>query len=251
MPHRSSAQRQIRAFTLIELLVVIAIIAILAAILFPVFARAREAARKTSCLSNQKQVLTGALMYGQDYDERIMPSWLNYNGGTYWTNFIQPYVKNRQLLYCPSRKEGGWAYDPANNGSVGMNHDNLGWDGSITMASVNKPATTIYFHDVIEALDANNSAPNGYAQFLKDPDNIRAMGGPQGAAVIFRSPNQYNGGAAAWCDTPVPAVYHDGVCTTGYVDGHAKAIKISSVWVRPGQDWNTYWAQSQYNPNQN
>ncbi|MCS6831601.1 MAG: DUF1559 domain-containing protein, partial [bacterium] len=62
-----------RAFTLIELLVVIAIIAILAAILFPVFSQAREAARKSSCLSNTKQFGTGILMYAQDYDEAIVP----------------------------------------------------------------------------------------------------------------------------------------------------------------------------------
>ena len=250
MPRSTDVARTRRAFTLIELLVVIAIIAILAAILFPVFARAREQARKASCLSNMKQVLLASLMYGQDYDERLMPSWLNYNGGTYWTYFVQPYQKNRQVLYCPSRKEGGWAYDPANNGSIGMNHDNLGWDGSISMASVNAPASTIYFHDVIEALDNTSNGPNGYAQFLKDPDNLQAMTGPQGSAVIFRSPGQYNAGAAAWCDTPVPASYHSGTCVTGYVDGHAKAVKLSSIWYRPGQDWQTYWNKSQYNPAQ-
>ena len=73
LPHRSTltAQCSRRGFTLIELLVVIAIIAILAAILFPVFAQAREAARKSTCLSNEKQIGMGVLMYIQDYDERI------------------------------------------------------------------------------------------------------------------------------------------------------------------------------------
>ena len=75
-----------RGFTLIELLVVIAIIAILAAILFPVFARARENARRASCLSNAKQILLGAMQYSQDYDEKYNPEY-NYGAGAtaaYW-----------------------------------------------------------------------------------------------------------------------------------------------------------------------
>ena len=87
-----------RGFTLIELLVVIAIIAILAAILFPVFAQAREAARKTTCLSNGKQIGLGVGMYTQDYDE-MYPSVHN---GAYLV-LIQPYVKNFDLWRCPSR----------------------------------------------------------------------------------------------------------------------------------------------------
>jgi prepilin-type N-terminal cleavage/methylation domain-containing protein/prepilin-type processing-associated H-X9-DG protein len=101
-----------RGFTLIELLVVIAIIAILAAILFPVFAQAREAARKTSCLSNLKQLSLGMMMYVQDYDE-LFPNW-NWtffcNGGnnglprdsaSFWTMAIYPYVKSVGVYRCP------------------------------------------------------------------------------------------------------------------------------------------------------
>src|SRR5688572_14558614 len=94
-----------RAFTLIELLVVIAIIAILAAILFPVFAQAREAARKTSCLSNVKQIMTGVKMYTQDYDE-LNPQyvWTPVAGGNYhtWMELVNPYVKNAGVFLCPS-----------------------------------------------------------------------------------------------------------------------------------------------------
>ena len=100
-------------FTLIELLVVIAIIAILAAILFPVFAKAREKARQTSCSSNMKQILLGWSMYCQDYDERIMPYSFATNttgandgsSGGYpcvWTSVLQPQIKNTQVLKCPS-----------------------------------------------------------------------------------------------------------------------------------------------------
>jgi len=94
-------------FTLIELLVVIAIIAILAAILFPVFAKAREKARQTSCLSNCRQLMTAALSYTQDYDEKLLPMWSYCWYGTqqsryWWMGLAQPYVKNLQILECPT-----------------------------------------------------------------------------------------------------------------------------------------------------
>ncbi len=94
-----------RGFTLIELLVVIAIIAILAAILFPVFARAREKARQTSCLSNLKQVGIAVSMYVQDYDER-MPYNYHYNAARtmlwWWQDDVRPYIRNEQVYVCPS-----------------------------------------------------------------------------------------------------------------------------------------------------
>ena len=97
-------------FTLIELLVVIAIIAILAAILFPVFARARENARRASCQSNLKQIGLGVLQYIQDYDEKMphtvfdgaSPNNKFVTDYTVWADVIQPYVKSTQLFVCPS-----------------------------------------------------------------------------------------------------------------------------------------------------
>lgn len=104
-----------RGFTLIELLVVIAIIAILAAILFPVFAQAREAARKTSCISNMKQIGTSVMMYTQDYDENYPlnnqsypMSYIKSNGQqccdyhNSWAKHMQPYLKNTKVFSCPS-----------------------------------------------------------------------------------------------------------------------------------------------------
>jgi len=113
-------QHKRSGFTLIELLVVIAIIAILAAILFPVFARAREQARKTSCLSNLKQLGLGFLMYAQDYDEKLPGvrfgdgvgqswPWAVWQGSVDWngvfTHAVMPYLKNRGILQCPSGTE--------------------------------------------------------------------------------------------------------------------------------------------------
>jgi prepilin-type N-terminal cleavage/methylation domain-containing protein/prepilin-type processing-associated H-X9-DG protein len=97
--------RKQNGFTLIELLVVIAIIAILAAILFPVFAKARAKARQTSCLSNGKQIILSWQMYTQDYDELVVPySTTGCSGGAYampWTATVNPYTKNDQIMTCP------------------------------------------------------------------------------------------------------------------------------------------------------
>lgn len=169
-----------KGFTLIELLVVIAIIAILAAILFPVFAQARAQARKISCLSNQKQLGLGCLMYSQDYDEVLVMGWngrtppiLRDDGSVYrtavpWCTLIQPYVKNLDLLQCP---DNPWIADITNGGvnatarkqiysPYGYNYGYLGdfkgadpsgngnylW-APISQAGINRPANIIMIAD--------------------------------------------------------------------------------------------------------
>ncbi|MFO7946011.1 MAG: DUF1559 domain-containing protein [Armatimonadota bacterium] len=106
---------RIKGFTLIELLVVIAIIAILAAILFPVFAKAQDKARQTACLSNQKQLGTALMMYAQDYDATLPSSYYYRNGATsdggyvHWGYMILPYCDSEKLFVCPDHPLGGFA----------------------------------------------------------------------------------------------------------------------------------------------
>jgi len=122
------SQRNIQGFTLIELLVVIAIIAILAAILFPVFAQAREKARQTQCLSNVKQIGIAVMMYVNDY-EQTYPTAYSYKNGTssangyiHWSGVVAPYIKNWKIFECSSHPEKGF---PPTNGS---SFDNTGFD---------------------------------------------------------------------------------------------------------------------------
>jgi len=113
-PIRKTMRRP--GFTLIELLVAIAIIAILAAILFPVFARARENARRSSCQSNFKQIGLGVYQYTQDYDEKFPPVFTctdaDCNGSVvdYWPTLVQPYLKSTQIFVCPSDSDPGDMY---------------------------------------------------------------------------------------------------------------------------------------------
>ncbi len=144
-----------RGFTLIELLVVIAIIAILAAILFPVFARAREKARQSSCLSNVKQLMTGIMMYAQDYDEMLCPGSRWYNGAgqtVWWVDGIQPYVKNASILRCPSEQKEdygyGWNYQEFGHQEAGYPYA-AGW--CTTLAEIDYPATTILIGDRMDS----------------------------------------------------------------------------------------------------
>jgi prepilin-type N-terminal cleavage/methylation domain-containing protein/prepilin-type processing-associated H-X9-DG protein len=146
-----SARRRVSrtGFTLIELLVVIAIIAILAAILFPVFAQAREKARSSTCLSNQKQIGLAFGMYGQDYDETFPAPVLTDKGTgveSWWEDLVRPYIKAQNvggILTCPSASTTGFAYSM--NGAV----------GNQALAFISKPAETILTADAAQG----NAAP--------------------------------------------------------------------------------------------
>lgn len=143
-----------RGFTLIELLVVIAIIAILAAILFPVFAKARENARRASCQSNLKQIGLGITQYTQDNDESF-PEAVN-GANITWRQSIQPYVKSTQLFQCPSNSRSKTVADNAVQNFPAINISYVGnphifltpdWEGAgsatLNQSSIGAPATRI------------------------------------------------------------------------------------------------------------
>lgn len=131
-----------KAFTLIELLVVIAIIAILAAILFPVFAQAKEAAKKTACLSNTKQMGVALAMYQNDNDDTYSPAYyyrnpnasgsLDATGIEQWSGFMQPYIKSWNMFVCPSDKSGGIAPTNWDDRPGGSNNLGFGGGGSVS-----------------------------------------------------------------------------------------------------------------------
>ncbi len=132
-----------RGFTLIELLVVIAIIAILAAILFPVFAKAREKARQSSCSSNLKQMGLAWTQYRSDYDEMCPSSWYDPNrNGTFeagdysWRYAITPYIKNSQLWQCPSFRATAPLFDGT---TLDGNGQNAGYGLNIVHYATNAP----------------------------------------------------------------------------------------------------------------
>lgn len=215
-----------RAFTLIELLVVIAIIAILAAILFPVFAKAREAARATACKSNLKQILTAAMMYSQDYDEKIVTSYAGYQvnlTGTarnvYWMGLILPYTKNTGIYRCPSVSLNN-EFEPQNPQvtAYAHQHNNLGWgmSGSFppSLAEIQSPAETIYFHDV--------GTHVSWAAFNQNPDREDFSLGGNGATYSRRYDQQAH-------DATTVAARHSGQCNIGLLDGHVKAYRPTQV----------------------
>ena len=204
--------RSRHGFTLIELLVVIAIIAILAAILFPVFARAREKARQTSCLSNIKQLSLGFLMYVQDYDETFPPanyydaswtqeySWdyhVDWGTGSYEVGLIGPYTKNAEISKCPSlRSAESWGR-PYSGYAVNTTYLCPYAACGAALASVQSPSET--------ALIADSAYYSGSTlcqnNFLRSPGDGMRTSAHYG--VHFR---------------------HNGTANVGYADGHAKSV---------------------------
>jgi prepilin-type N-terminal cleavage/methylation domain-containing protein/prepilin-type processing-associated H-X9-DG protein len=235
------------AFTLIELLVVIAIIAILAAILFPVFGRARENARRTSCVSNMKQMGLGVSMYAQDNDGRYPMS----SGAQRWPNYIQPYIKSRQLFVCPSVSgtdienrgqfwEGtsgpayfgyGYNYQYLGNSRLGtdLTSDSDGFPFTATDSVVTDPAQTVAICDS-NGVTALNDRTGTYVvdppvAIRRADGNLRTAGRNNTTDGFYRN----SGGITAETARAVPAARHLEMVSVAFVDGHAKAMKLSRL----------------------
>jgi prepilin-type N-terminal cleavage/methylation domain-containing protein/prepilin-type processing-associated H-X9-DG protein len=210
-------------FTLIELLVVIAIIAILASILFPVFARAREKARQSSCLSNEKQIGIAILMYAEDYDETLP----RFNFGAVmvggspqnqtWARVIAPYVKNTQIFQCPSKKTTGWLGEADSD--------------------------TVWAPGGYGANDAYVFPGVGYSVVslgnFGDPSGTLALGERAGLNTVRIYAPVAQGGASANPKCNVDTRHNEG-SNFLFLDGHVKFLPKTGQWCQDDSlwDWN-------------
>jgi prepilin-type N-terminal cleavage/methylation domain-containing protein/prepilin-type processing-associated H-X9-DG protein len=213
-------------FTLIELLVVIAIIAILAAILFPVFAQARAKARAISCLSNVKQIGNAFAMYTQDYDEMTVSG---RRGGWEWWTPLFPYFKSLDLLYCPDRTDGdpyvqndswsGIAHQMRQRPGYGYNWGPIGWRGGGLLER----------QQSVEGTSGPDHIPG------KPLSSIQYVAETFAFGDTWDTPRMTVGigfAGDAWDGRKNADLRHPGgFLNYAFVDGHAKAIKMQGGYM--------------------
>jgi prepilin-type N-terminal cleavage/methylation domain-containing protein/prepilin-type processing-associated H-X9-DG protein len=208
-----------RGFTLIELLVVIAIIAILAAILFPVFAQVREKARQTSCLSNCRQIGTAFQMYAQDWDENLplttypMPE-------NSWTDRAQPYIRSRAVFRCPSDRSQNWetplpGEKEVRRASYFLNAWMAGSNSYGRLSSIESPASVIYMAESAENITRDHFHPFYW-------------GSPPELAQAFM--NNLTWDAERGETRELALRRHQGGFNVAYADGHVKAVRWEQSW---------------------
>ena len=252
---KMNRSRHERGFTLIELLVVIAIIAILAAILFPVFAQAREKARATSCSSNIRQAGLAIMQYTQDYDERYPNGYINQTGfpvrGMGWAGQSYAYIKNTGLLHCPDdtnsqKTMNGFNYYPV---SYAMNTNAAG----AAIAAFASPASTVAMTEVFGATARIDQPDEGLSTSsnldlspstngLPDPTNayLGALGdkwadgtGPDlkiaGGVMNAGSAGMFNGAAPDYTAYTGPNAVHSNGSNFLMADGHVKNLRPMQV----------------------
>lgn len=231
--NQKTARRNASGFTLIELLVVIAIIAILAAILFPVFAQAREKARQASCISNQKQIGIAMMMYVQDYDETYPTTYDD--AGVQWYDKVYPYIKNGEKFNGLSYGRGGVWNCPSFPDETGQGqnygvHEAL-FQQSTSTSILDTPASTIIITE-----KGLNSGGYSQADFVTWEWFWTADKNKNGSEISALPTNDRDkkpgDNPDAWEGSRMIRYRHNGNANVVFADGHAKAMPKGKIkWV--------------------